>query len=114
MKTYSAENQTVNSRRAMYYQLCNEAGLCTPAERKLARKSSPVQERRSSKPRKGVMSTVEVAMHFSNTTFRAKNIIDPVHKSFVYTQENPKRRLVKPSKEVMAMYKQLLDLAGLK
>lgn len=71
MKTYSAENQTVNSRRAMYYQLCNEAGLCTPAERKLARKTSPVQERRSSKPVKGSATNADLMnMYFEKTPAR--------------------------------------------
>lgn len=60
MKTYSTENQRVNFNRAMYYQLCDEAGLCTPAERKIARKSSPVQERRSSKPKAGTATTLDV------------------------------------------------------
>ena len=68
MKSYSTENQQVSNSRTMYYQMCDLAGLCTPAERKIARKSSPVSERRSSKPQKSV-TTGEQMFHwvFNNT-----------------------------------------------
>tara|TARA_R110000868_G_scaffold112347_1_gene302567 strand:+ start:250 stop:729 length:480 start_codon:yes stop_codon:yes gene_type:complete len=60
MKSMSSENQQVNSTRAMYYALCDMGGILTPTERKIARKSSPVQERRSSKPKKGAATNLDM------------------------------------------------------
>jgi len=57
---YSAENQQVNSSRAMYYALCDMAGVLTPAQQKLARKTNPRSERRSGKPKKGTATSLDV------------------------------------------------------
>lgn len=71
MKTMSSENQQVNSTRAMYYALCDMAGVLTPAERKIARKNSPVSERRSSKPKKGTATNVDLLnMYFEKAPAR--------------------------------------------
>ena len=71
MKTYSTENQQVSNSRTMYYDLCNLAGVCTPAEKKLAKKTSPVSERRSSKPKKGVATNYSMLeWSFSNSLRR--------------------------------------------
>lgn len=60
MNRYSAETQPVNILRAMYYDFCREADVLTPAERKIARKSNPRTERRSSKPKRGVATAVDM------------------------------------------------------
>jgi hypothetical protein len=56
----STQNQSVNSLRAMYYALCDMGDVLTPAQRKLAAKSNPRTERRSSKPKKGAATSVDV------------------------------------------------------
>jgi hypothetical protein len=56
----STQNQSVNSLRAMYYALCDMGGILTPAQRKLAAKSNPRTERRSSKPKKGSATNMDV------------------------------------------------------
>lgn len=71
MKTNHTETQQVNSTRAMYYALCDMAGVLTPAERKIARKNSPVSERRSSKPKKGTATNVDILnMYFEKAPAR--------------------------------------------
>lgn len=64
----SSKNQSVNSLRAMYYALCDMGGVPTPADMKLARKTSWRAERRSSKPKKGAATNVEMlAWAFENS-----------------------------------------------
>ena len=58
--TKSTQNQSVNSLRAMYYALCDMGEVLTPEARRNARKSNPRTERRSSKPKKGAATNVDV------------------------------------------------------
>jgi hypothetical protein len=65
------ETQPVNSLRAMYYAICDMGGVLTPAQQKLARKSNPRTERRSSKPKKGTATNFDMLNWcFENTPAR--------------------------------------------
>ncbi len=67
----STQNQSVNSLRAMYYALCDMGGVLTPAQQKMARKSNPRTERRSSKPKKGTATNFDMLnWSFENTPAR--------------------------------------------
>ena len=69
------QNQSVNSLRAMYYALCDMGEVLTPAQRKLAAKSNPRTERRSSKPKKGTATNVDVMnLYFEKSPARIFHI----------------------------------------
>jgi hypothetical protein len=71
----STQNQSVNSLRAMYYALCDMGGILTPAQRKLAAKSNPRTERRSSKPKKGSATNADVMnLYFEKSPARIFHI----------------------------------------
>jgi hypothetical protein len=75
MNTYSAQNQSVNSLRAMYYALCDMGDVLTPAQRKLAAKSNPRTERRSGKPKKGAATNLDVMnLYFEKSPARIFHI----------------------------------------
>lgn len=75
MTTKHTENQQVNSARGMYYEICSLAGVLNPQQRKIARKSNFRTERRSSKPKKGVATAVDMLnWSFVNTPARVFHI----------------------------------------
>jgi hypothetical protein len=59
----------------MYYALCDMGEVLTPAQRKLAAKSNPRTERRSSKPKKGTATNLDMLNWcFENTPARVFHI----------------------------------------